>query len=184
MKITKIITVVALSSTFLMAQTPKESSIIKEGQQATKLLLETLQSNLQAHMKKGGVMDALDFCSTQAYELTDKVNAKLPKGVVSKRISINYRNPANSPQADEFAVLQSLQEDNATTMPPYILKKIDEHTYKFYKPLVINNPVCLKCHGDLSPELKAAINAKYPQDKATGYKMGDLRGAVVVTITK
>ena len=41
--------------------------------------------------------------------------------------------------------------------------------------------VCLKCHGtDLSPEVTAKMTELYPQDKATGYKEGDLRGAFVV----
>ena len=63
---------------------------------------------------------------------------------------------------------------------------IDKVSYvKVYKPLMINKKVCLKCHGDITNEkLKNTIAKKYPEDKATGYKMGDIRGAVVVTIKK
>jgi hypothetical protein len=42
--------------------------------------------------------------------------------------------------------------------------------------------MCLSCHGDLntiSPEVKEVLKKEYPQDRATGYKINDLRGAVV-----
>lgn len=193
MKLTKTLSILAISSTLLLAQGQNKKddemkSVISEGKNATKTLLQTLQKNMQQHMKKGGAMDALNFCSTEAYALTDNVNKKLPKGVSAKRISIKYRNPANEPQDDEMKVLNSLQtlKDTNVIMPGYLLEKVDEHTYKYYKPLVIDKPVCLKCHGDLSKdsEISKGIAEKYPVDKAVGYKMGDLRGAVVVTIKR
>ena len=191
MKILRLLPILAVSATLLLAQSPNEDelqSVIKEGQVATKTLLQTLQKNMQQHMKQGGVPDALAFCSNEAYALTDKVNEKLKQGVVAKRISAKYRNGANAPLADEMKVLDSLQslKDSNKKLPPFILKKVDEHTYKFYKPLVINKPVCLKCHGDISkdPQLQKSISERYPDDKAVNYKMGDLRGAVVVTIKR
>jgi len=43
---------------------------------------------------------------------------------------------------------------------------------------------CLKCHGDISKnkELSDFMHEYYPEDKAVGYKMGDLRGAILVEI--
>jgi mono/diheme cytochrome c family protein len=40
---------------------------------------------------------------------------------------------------------------------------------------------CTKCHGSaerLSPEVRAILAAAYPQDKATGFEEGDLRGFI------
>jgi hypothetical protein len=193
MKIVSIVAALALAGALAYAEAPKTEdtnlvSVVNSGKMATKTLLETLQKNMQTHMKKGGVMDALNFCSTEAYALTDKVNSELPKGVSTKRVSIKYRNPANEPQADELKVLNSFEEMETAkkALPEYVVEKVDEHTYKFYKPLTINNQVCLKCHGDISGDkvLEKAINERYPTDKAVNYKMDDLRGAVVVTIKK
>ena len=40
---------------------------------------------------------------------------------------------------------------------------------------------CLTCHGsNIKPELAAKINSLYPEDKATGYKAGELRGAFTI----
>jgi hypothetical protein len=194
MNILKSITIISLSATLLLAgqgnHKKKDNtlkSVVKTGQQSTKLLLKTLGKNMKKNMKAGGPMKALDFCSQEAYNLTDKVNKELNKGVSIKRISMKYRNPANKPSADEMAVLKALKTLKSANviLPKHIVEKVNATTYKFYKPLVINKQVCLKCHGDVqNKKLKAEIEKRYPNDKATHYKMGDLRGAVVVTIKK
>jgi len=41
--------------------------------------------------------------------------------------------------------------------------------------------VCLACHGqNISPEVQTKLNELYPDDKATGYSLGQVRGAIVV----
>jgi hypothetical protein len=163
------------------------NKIIQTGQKSSALLLKTLGSNMKKNMKVGGPMKALDFCSQEAYILTEKVNQRLPNGVRVKRISNKFRNPANKPQDNEQAILNSLQQlkNLHVILPEQIVEKVDNHTYKYYKPLIIRKQVCLKCHGNIKDtDLKRAIAKRYPIDKAMHYKMGDLRGAVVVTIKK
>jgi len=192
MKIVQSLTLITLSSALLFAapqnkQNSEIKNIITTGKSSSKLLLKTLGSNMKKNMKAGGPMKALDFCSQEAYTLTEKVNQKLPNGIRVKRISLKYRNPANKPQQDEMAVLEALQnlKKADVILPKQIVQKVDATTYKYYKPLIINKKVCLKCHGKITnQDLKRAIKEKYPTDKAIHYKMGDLRGAVVVTIKK
>lgn len=161
------------------------NAVIATGQYSAKLLLKTLGSNMKKKMKAGGLMKALDFCSQEAYNLTEDVNQKLPNGIQVKRISLKYRNPANKPETDEEVVLEALQKLKSAhvMMPKQLVQKVNATTFKYYKPLLINKKVCLKCHGNIKDtDLKRAIAQRYPIDKATHYKMGDLRGAVVVTI--
>jgi len=40
---------------------------------------------------------------------------------------------------------------------------------------------CLLCHGAPEPALKAEIDRLYPQDQATGFRPGELRGAFTVS---
>jgi hypothetical protein len=50
------------------------------------------------------------------------------------------------------------------------------------KPIIVQVE-CLNCHGsrtDIMPDVKNLIAQNYPGDKAIGYKMGDLRGAVSI----
>ena len=192
MNIIKSITIVSLATSLLLAAPHKKQDenlkqVVQTGKKSSQLLLKTLGKNMKKNMKAGGPMKALDFCSQEAYNLTEKVNKQLPKGVHVKRISMKFRNPANQPSADETVVLEALQKLKSADviLPKQIVQKVDGNTYKYYKPLVINKKVCLKCHGDIKDvELRRAIAERYPIDKATHYKMGDLRGAIVVTIKK
>ena len=192
MKILKSIILISISVSMLMAapqtKEAKLKKVVKEGNKATKMLISTLSKNMKKHMEKGKPLKALEFCSTQAYSLTQKVNKRLPKGVNAKRISLKYRNPANAPQDNEVSILESFQKlkDANVVLPKHLIEEIDSNTFKFYKPLVIKDKACLTCHGEMKNDidLKRAISSKYPIDNAINYKLGDLRGAVVVTIKK
>ena len=190
MKILHSLALLTLSSALLVAapEAKKESQIdevIKQGKESSMLLVKTLGKNMQEHMKKGGPMEALNFCSSEAYSLTQAVNKTLPAGVSLKRISTKYRSPANTPTDNEQTILDSLEslQKLGVIMPEYIVEKIDDKTFKYYKPLLMENEACLKCHGNVKDiDLKRAIAERYPLDKAMGYEMNDLRGAVVVTV--
>ncbi|MBT6406447.1 MAG: DUF3365 domain-containing protein, partial [Rhodospirillaceae bacterium] len=42
---------------------------------------------------------------------------------------------------------------------------------------------CLACHGAKIPAaVEEALKADYPNDKARGYKAGDIRGAFTISI--
>ena len=57
-------------------------------------------------------------------------------------------------------------------------RRLPDGRIAYAEPLVIQ-PVCLTCHGaEVGPEIKAAIAERYPQDQATGYKLGELRGVI------
>ena len=173
----------ALLFSALQAQTLSKQEAITKGEASAMLLIKTLGKNMKKNMKSGGPMQALDFCSNEAYSLTQKVNKKLDKSTKVKRISTKNRSPLNKPSKEEAQVLADLQklQDEGKTLPKYILTKEKNGDYKYYKPLLISKQVCLKCHGNLkASQLKSAIHKRYPNDSAMGYKMGDLRGAVVV----
>ena len=41
---------------------------------------------------------------------------------------------------------------------------------------------CLTCHGsEIEQDIQDELKKLYPEDKATGYQAGDLRGALSVT---
>jgi hypothetical protein len=46
----------------------------------------------------------------------------------------------------------------------------------YVEPILVQ-PLCLTCHGDpLAPDIAARIDELYPEDRAVGYEIGDLRG--------
>jgi hypothetical protein len=53
-----------------------------------------------------------------------------------------------------------------------------------YAKAISVQPQCLSCHGsaqDIAAPLAEKLRIEYPNDQATGYSVGQLRGAVVVT---
>ncbi len=53
-----------------------------------------------------------------------------------------------------------------------------------YAKAIVTQQLCVTCHGkpeDIPAPLMEKIRAEYPHDQATGYSVGQLRGAVVVT---
>ena len=192
MHILKSITLITLSTSLLLgaSQGKKNSEldkVIKTGEKSSKMLIQTLGSQMKSKLKKDGVMKTLGFCANEAYNITQKVNKRLPKGVRVKRISTKYRNPANAPKENELAVLESFLKLKSANviMPKQLIEQVDKKTFKYYKPIFISNKSCLKCHGTIKDvEIRRAIAKRYPIDTANDYELGDLRGAVVVTIKR
>jgi len=179
--------VVAMSATFLSATTNKE--IKQEAKTAIMKMGKTLKMHMKQNMKAGGPVQAATFCSDKARGLAKKVNASYEKGLHVKRISLKYRNPSDKPTADEAKVLKELHTafNTKKAVPKMLVKEVGKNHYKVYKPIFINKGVCLTCHGVSGVKDEKAyklIKAKYPNDKAVGYKQGDLRGAFVVDIVK
>jgi hypothetical protein len=55
---------------------------------------------------------------------------------------------------------------------------------RYMRPLVAV-PLCINCHGPkegIPTDVKTILAEKYPEDRATGFLVGDLRGAISVKI--
>ncbi|MCB1147042.1 MAG: hypothetical protein KDK38_09595, partial [Leptospiraceae bacterium] len=54
---------------------------------------------------------------------------------------------------------------------------------RVHMPIKIASPLRLACHGtsaEIQAETKAALAKAYPNDRATGYALGDLRGTMLL----
>jgi len=151
------------------------------GAEAAKTLTESLGGQLKAAMASGGPVAAIDVCRQVALPLT-KAAGNSVDGVTLRRVTMKPRNPVNGADATDMAVLEAMQAQPA---PEVAILRVGERI-RYYRPLMIQE-VCLKCHGDpttFSKELSAILAEKYPHDTATGYALGDLRGAVRVDIVE
>ena len=177
---------VLVSASVMMAET-NTTQIVVTGEAATAKLLKILGGNLKKEMKKGGAVKAAKFCSSKAQDITIQLNRELGSSVMIHRTSLKYRNPANAPIEEEKEILEALQtlKEHHVQLPEYLLQKKSKTHYKYYKPIMIDKKVCLKCHGmsaKISKKVKKVISDTYLNDLATGYRMGDLRGMFVVDI--
>lgn len=180
----KYFTLLSLSCALLLAAPSNDDQIIAKGDQVSSMLVQKLGGELKAQMQTNGAIGALHFCSQNALNLTEQV-AKETKTSL-KRVSIHERNPVNKASTDETALMKRWEEllKNGQPLPPNVIVNLSPTTAAYYKPITINNEACLKCHGNVEGELAKAIKAAYPEDKATGYKMGDLRGMIAIEMAR
>jgi hypothetical protein len=138
-----------------------------------------LSSALGSAIVQGGPAAALPVCNEQAPRITAEVAQA--HGVTLRRATVLARNPKNAADETERAVLAEFAETLAAKDTPKakVVSQTDGSRV-FFAPIVLANPLCLQCHGrpeqDVSAATLAAIRAKYPEDKATGYRLGELRG--------
>ncbi len=166
-------------------EAPADKALIEEAKGAVKALGGDLKNELMTAMKAGGPVAAMDVCVTKAPELTATVAAE--KKLDIGRISLKNRNPKNAPNEWQTTVLNDFEARKLKGEKPDSLvyaKTItvdDKQEFRFMKAIP-TGAVCLTCHGaTLSPEISAKLKKHYPDDKATGFKPGDLRGAFYVT---
>ena len=118
-------------------------------------------------------------------ELTTALTAGMASkhGVALRRVTQKARNPADKANADELAILRQFEAaiPASTNPPPPIVTNFVAGAATFFAPIILSKELCLQCHGvsgkDIAPENLAVIQRLYPQDEATGFKLGDLRGA-------
>ncbi len=157
-------------------QQPRAEQIAAEAQQQ-------LGVKLKAALAAGGPINALDVCSVEALSLTQSVANT--HGVTLRRATLRPRNPYNLADSLEAAVLERMQTQLTATDKIDTVKVDHDGVTSTFIPIRIVEQPCMACHGSVNGTIKAetyqAITDKYPEDKATGYKPGDLRGAWVVT---
>lgn len=145
----------------------------------------SLKSELEAAMKAGGPVNAIEVCNKIApgiaYDLSGKHNMHVA------RTSLKTRNPDNAPDAWETAVLEKFAERKAAGEDPdtiafaEVVEVEGTKEFRFMKAIIMppeDKMPCLKCHGTrIAPEVAGKLDELYPGDMARGYQAGDVRGA-------
>ena len=158
-----------------------EQAAVRRGQAIVKETFELLSANLQSAIQSGGISNALPFCSLAASPLTAGMAEK--HGVVLRRVTHKARNSAGKADTVELAVLKSFEVSlNTGINPPSpLVTNLVTGQATYFARIVLNKELCLKCHGEPEKDIAAAdlavIRNLYPLDEATGFKLGQLRGA-------
>ncbi len=141
-----------------------------------------LKPALQNSMKNGGgPVPSIAFCHSKApqiaYELAQKTGWKI------NRVSLKPRGATATADNWETTVLERFNAKLAagTTVKGMEFSEIVTENgvqeFRYMKAIATGN-VCLKCHGtDIAAPITGAIHKLYPNDKATGYVKGEIRGA-------
>jgi hypothetical protein len=146
------------------APTPREVAA-----QAQTELFDQLSSRLIDALSQGGPAAAIPVCKEEAPRIAQAVGQK--HHVSIGRTSFRLRNPRNAPPTWATSLVAE------RTAEPQFLDLPDGRLGALL-PIRLK-PQCTLCHGpeaELAPEVKTALKDQYPDDQATGFREGDLRG--------
>ncbi len=177
---TSLLTCLALPfSTF--AQSSSTEQLDQEARNIAKQFLAQLKPELQKSMKSDGPAKTVAFCHTKAPEIAKKIAQKT--GWDINRVSLKPRGENATPDQWETAVLKRFNNQLANGTPPKtiefsaIVQVGGQTEYRYMKAIPTGN-VCLACHGSkIAPPIQETLQQFYPNDAATGYSKGQIRGA-------
>lgn len=150
-------------------------------------LVSQLGAALKAELSAGGPVSAIGVCKQTAPELAGKLSRD--NGMRVARVSLRVRNPLlGQPDAWEQDALAGFDRaaaagDKSATIEKAEIVNEPQGRYLRYIKAIPVQPLCLSCHGApeaLSAEVRERLTTDYPHDRATGYRVGDIRGGVTI----
>lgn len=165
---------------------PAEKAVDAKALEETRAVAGQLGGRLKAELTANGPESAIAVCKQAAPEISGKLSAE--KNWQVGRVGTRLRNATNAPNNWQQEALKQFGDRLAKGEKPdameftQIEKDSGKHYLRYAKAIVLQ-PMCVTCHGasEAIPEgVKARLKQEYPNDQATGYQPGDLRGAIVI----
>ncbi|SEN12886.1 Tll0287-like domain-containing protein [Brachymonas denitrificans] len=166
--------------------TPAVEPWVADARAAASSVPPKLLAVLQPAIKERGPAGAIDVCSKEAPKLAKAASEQT--GWQIRRVSLKNRNPKAVPDAWERATLESFDKAQAAGVDPAMLERAEvvvengQSVRRYMRALPVQQ-ACLQCHGT-ADKLGAGVAQKltqlYPNDKGTGYTLGQIRGAMTL----
>jgi hypothetical protein len=158
----------------------QEDTRVERSRDLATALQQSLGARLSTAISGGGVIGAIDVCNVEAPEIAASLSAGA--GARVGRTSLRVRNPDNAPDDTARITLESFelewQRDNGAPPESFVVAADGSARYMRAIP---TQALCVTCHGPaLAADVAAAIAARYPADRATGFTVGTLRGAFLI----
>ncbi|MCC6961994.1 MAG: DUF3365 domain-containing protein [candidate division Zixibacteria bacterium] len=140
-----------------------------------------LQTSLKLALSEGGPVNALGVCNVVAPDIQI---AHVRDGWFIERVTDKPRNRNNQADSLQLAVLAQFAVKDAPAFVASWDNPEQPQKFRYYLPIRAAD-VCMNCHGDPA-KFQAGVAEKikelYPDDKAVGYKVGDLRGMFAIEV--
>jgi cytochrome c556 len=178
----RILILVLLSSLAIsVAKAQNEQKMIDDSKKVIKYFGGQLKGKLMSGMQKGGPVAAIQVCNKAAENIAKEVSEKFDWTI--SRTSLKLRNTKNTPDVWETKVLNTFEkrkrdgEEVSKIDYAEIVNRDGQSVFRYMKAIPTGG-LCLSCHGDsLTPDIASKLDQLYPDDKARGFKAGDIRGA-------
>ena len=163
------------------------AALTAETKKAVLPVIPKVVNAMQEAVAEKGVVGAIPVCRDQAPLLIKE--KRLETGWDIRRVSLKTRNAERgTPDLWEVRQLADFNIRAVNGEKPETLEKSEivmvdgKPVFRYMKALPVAN-VCLTCHGpseNMDADLKARLRETYPHDQATGYAIGQIRGALTV----
>ncbi|WP_202842639.1 Tll0287-like domain-containing protein [Luteimonas saliphila] len=176
----------AASASF--AAMASEDADLERAKAAATAFSTQLRGTLQAAVAEGGPTAAIGVCSTDAPRIADAVMAEHDLHLGRVALPGRNRNPAQAADNWQLATLQRFQQAVAGGAAAGEQLSVTRDGLPAGVSLrmmrgIATEPGCPACHGKhVAPDVRDAIALRYPDDGATGFDIGDLRGALWVEV--
>ncbi len=160
---------------------------VAAARQTASAFMKQLGGTMKREMQAGGPVAAMKVCREQAPRIANEIS--LEKGWKVTRVGTRVRNSMlGMPDAWEQRVLKAFEERSAKgekfhDMTYYeVVEEPAGRSLRFMKAIGVA-PQCLVCHGpaeQIAGPVRHQLRVLYPHDRATGYRVGELRGAVSI----
>lgn len=159
--------------------------LLEDARKLSGELISQVRGELTKAIEVSGPLRAIIVCKYSVPEISSTLSRKT--GWKVSRVSLKPRNPAlGAPDTWEQRVLGDFErraekgEKAADIEFGEIVTEPVGRYYRYMKALPVV-PLCMNCHGDkMSEAIRAQLAAEYPHDKAAGYQVGQVRGAVTI----
>jgi hypothetical protein len=186
-KISLLIAAGALLFGSLSAQADEMAAREQAARAAAGSFVQQLGGALKQEMEKGGPDNAILVCRDLAPQIAGEISRA--NGWQVTRVGTRVRNPMLGMADDweskvlaEFAARAAKGEKYPDMAFGEVVDIGGAKHYRFMKAIPMQE-ACLKCHGSaeqIPDTVKAKLASAYPHDRAIGYQLGDLRGAVSI----
>ncbi|WP_461482500.1 Tll0287-like domain-containing protein [Porticoccus sp.] len=149
----------------------------REAEAIVKQFAGTLKPRLMSAIQQGGPVNAISVCAETAPAIAQQLSDA--SGWQVKRVSLRARNPGATPDDWEKAMLEQFDQRRASGEAVTGIDTAETvgGSFRYLKAQAVE-PLCLSCHGtSLDSAVEKALKQYYPDDRATGYQAGEVRGA-------
>lgn len=154
---------------------------LQDARSLVKVYGGNLKSTLKSAIKSGGPVNGISACNLQVSVISEGISTQ--SGWKVSRTSLKVRNERNKPDAWELKTLLQFEQRKEAGEALKAMEHSEtvmqngESIYRYMK-VIPTAGLCLNCHGNkLDNVVLEKLNVLYPHDKATGFSIGDIRGA-------
>jgi len=156
----------------------------QDAEQTAVSFMQELETAFKKEMAAEGPVGTVSVCSELAPEISGRISRDTGWRVT--RVGTRVRNPLlGTPDAWEQKVLMDFKkrriqgEGIEKLSHSEVVGEPGGMFFRYMKAIGVKSQ-CIACHGPedrIKPEVREILKERYPHDKATGYKTGELRGA-------